>query len=179
MAERGKVIAVFGTGKARVGDEAFQSAYEVGKSLAEKGFVVANGGYGGTMLAAAKGAREAGGEVIGVTCSAFRQSRANEYVTKEITTDSLGQRLEKLVELGAGYVVLAGGTGTLLELAYVWEFKNKGFLAGGKPIIIVGRFWEPLMELIAGADPECAGCVEVADGPRQVVEILCGLKDEN
>jgi len=176
MAERGKVIAVFGTGKARVGDEAFQSAYEVGKSLAEKGFVVANGGYGGTMLAVAKGARQAGGEVIGVTCSAFRRSRANEYVTKEITTDSLGQRLEKLVELGAGYVVLAGGTGTLLELAYVWEFKNKGFLPGGKSIIIVGEFWKPLIELIAGTDSECASYIEVAEDASGVMEILSGLK---
>ena len=179
MAEREKVIAIFGTGKAVEGDEAFQSAYEVGKSLAEKGFIVANGGYAGTMLAAAKGAREAGGEVIGVTCSAFRRSRANEYVTEEIVTDSLGQRLEKLVELGAGYVVLAGGTGTLLELAYVWEFKNKGFLPAGKPIIIVGEFWKPLIEVIAGTDPECAGCVETAEGAKQAVEILGGLIDEN
>jgi len=179
MAERGKVIAIFGTGKAMEGDEVFECAYEIGKALAEEGFVVANGGYGGTMLAAAKGAREAGGEVIGVTCSAFRRSRANEYVTEEIVTDSLGQRLEKLVELGAGYVVLAGGTGTLLELAYVWEFKNKGFLPGGKPIIIVGEFWKPLVELIAGADPVCVRDVATAEKARQAVEILGGLIDEN
>ena len=61
----------------------------------------------------------------------------------------------------------------------MWEFKNKDFLAGGKPIIIVGRFWEPLIELIAGADPECAGCVEVAEEARQVVELLGGLIDES
>ena len=179
MVERGNVIAVFGTGKAIAGDEVFRIAYEVGKELAQTGFVVANGGYGGTMLASAKGARQAGGEVIGVTCSAFRRNRANEYITKEITTDSLGQRLETLVQLGAGYVVFAGGTGTLLELAYVWEFKNKGFLPVGKPIIIVGEFWKPLMELIEGNEPECAGCVEVAESPRRVVEILGGLIDED
>ena len=179
MVERGNVIAVFGTGKAVAGDEEFRIAYEVGRELAQSGFVVANGGYGGTMLASAKGARQAGGEVIGVTCSAFQRSRANEYITKEITTDSLGQRLETLVRLGAGYVVFAGGTGTLLELAYVWEFENKGFLPGGKPIIIVGEFWKPLVKLIAGADPECAGCVEIADGPRRAVEILDGLTDES
>ena len=100
-----KIITVFGTGKATAGDEVFQAACEIGAGLAEKGFIVANGGYGGTMSAAAKGAREAGGEVIGVTCSAFGRSRANEYVTKEIVTDSLQQRLNKLVELGQAYVV--------------------------------------------------------------------------
>jgi uncharacterized protein (TIGR00730 family) len=176
MAGRAKVITIFGTRKAGPGDEIFECAYETGKALAGEGFVVANGGYGGTMLAAAKGAREAGGEVIGVTCSAFGRSRANEYITEEIITDSLEQRLSRLVELGAGYVVLAGGTGTLLELAHVWEFKNKGFLAEGKPIIIVGRFWKPLMELIAGADSECASCIEVAEDASGVMEILSGLK---
>jgi len=80
------------------------------------------------------------------------------------------------VELGTGYVVLAGGTGTLLELAYVWEFKNKGFLPGGKPIIIVGEFWKPLIELIAGTDSECASCIEVAEDASGVMEILSGLK---
>ena len=174
-----KTIAIFGTGKAQPGDEVFQSAYEVGKGLAEKDFVIANGGYDGTMLAAAKGAKEAGGEVVGVTCSAFGRSKANEYVTNEIVTDSLGQRLEKLVELGDTYVVLAGGTGTLLELAYVWEFKNKGFLPADKPIIIVGRFWKPLMELMVGADPESAECVEIAEGAERVVKLLGKLADES
>jgi uncharacterized protein (TIGR00730 family) len=172
MAGHGKVITIFGTAKATPGDEVFQAACEIGAGLAEKGFIVANGGYGGTMLAAAKGAAQAGGEVIGVTCSAFGRSRANEYVTKEIVTDSLQQRLNKLVELGQAYVVLAGGTGTLLELAHVWEFKNKGFLSAGKPIIIVGRFWKALIDLIAEADPDSAGCVQVAAGPTEAVQML-------
>jgi len=176
---RKKIITIFGTGKATPNDEVFQAAYETGKGLARAGFVIANGGYGGTMLAAAKGAREAGGEVIGVTCSAFRRSEANEYITQEIVTDSLQQRLNKLVELGAGYVVFAGGTGTLLELARVWEFKNKGFLAPDKSIIIVGRFWEALVDLVAEADAECAACVEIANGPAEAVEMLGGLLDED
>ncbi len=172
QADNRKVITIFGTSKAGPGDEVFECAYETGKALARQGFIVANGGYGGTMLAAAKGAREAGGEVIGVTCSAFGRSRANEYITEEIITDSLEQRLSKLVELGDGYVVLAGGTGTLLELAHVWEFKNKGFLDRGKPIIIVGRFWKTLIDLIAEADPDSVGCVQVAAGPTEAVQML-------
>jgi predicted Rossmann-fold nucleotide-binding protein len=50
-------------------------------------------------------------------------------------------------------VVLPGGTGTLLELAKVWELKNKGFLEERKPIILAGAFWEPLVELIEADDP--------------------------
>ncbi|MHC4622197.1 MAG: SLOG cluster 4 domain-containing protein [Planctomycetota bacterium] len=54
------IITIFGTGRANSGDSAYTLAYETGRLLAEADFVIANGGYGGTMTAAAKGAAEAG-----------------------------------------------------------------------------------------------------------------------
>ena len=172
-----KTITIFGTGRARPGDSntcgtSYQLAYEIGKALAGAGFAIANGGYGGTMLAAAKGAAEAGGEVIGVTCSAFKSSTANEYVTREIVTGSLDERLDTLIELGQAYVVLPGGTGTLLELAKVWELKNKGFLKTDKPIILLGGFWMPLVKLVASDDPDSSRSVKLADEPEQAVELI-------
>ena len=69
-------------------------------------------------------------------------------------------------------MVLPGGTGTLLELAKVWELKNKGFIEADKAIILVGRFWEPLTDLIAGDDPESMRYIQQAEGPEQVVELI-------
>ena len=170
MTSATRTISIFGTSKAIAGDEVFETAYEIGKLLAGKGFVIANGGYGGTMLAAAKGARDAGGEVIGVTCAAFGRKGANEFVTKEIHTDSLAERLKTLVELGDGYIVLTGGTGTLLEFADVWEHKNKGFISRDKPVIIVGSFWNRLVETMGEIDAGSAGCVEVVENANEAVE---------
>jgi len=167
-----KTVTIFGTGRAKPADSAYMLAYRIGKLLARAGFIIANGGYGGTMLAAAKGAAEAGGEIIGVTCSAFKRSSANEYVTREIVTDSLDERLDTLIKLGQGYVVLPGGTGTLLELAKVWELKNKGFLEAGRPIILVSGFWKPLVDLVAADDPRSSRYVSRADEPEQVKDIL-------
>jgi len=167
-----KIVAIFGTGRAKSDDSAYALAAETGRLLAEAGFVIANGGYGGTMLAAAKGASKAGGETIGVTCSAFKRSTANEYITREIVTDSLDERLDTLIKLGQGYVVLAGGTGTLLELAKVWELKNKGFLAENKPIILVGEFWKPLIDLITADDPDSTRYIHQADSPEQAVDLI-------
>lgn len=124
------------------------------------------------MLAAAKGASNQKGEIIGVTCSAFKSSKANEFVTTEVVTESLDERLKKLLELGDAYVILPGGTGTLLELAMVWELKNKGFLNGEKPIILLERFWQPLVELIARDDPKASEYVEIASDPSQAVDCL-------
>jgi uncharacterized protein (TIGR00730 family) len=167
-----KTISVFGTGRARPGDNAYELAYKLGRMLAQAGFIITNGGYGGTMLAAAKGAAEAGGEIIGVTCSAFKNSKANKYITGEIVTASLDERLETLLKLGEGFVVLPGGTGTLLELARVWELKNKGFLNKDKPLILLGGFWRPLVELVDKDDPGSSKLVHQADDVEQVISIL-------
>lgn len=168
-----KTITIFGTGRAKPGDSTYELAYETGKVLAEAGFAIANGGYGGTMVAVAKGAAEAGGEIIGVTCSAFKAA-ANEYITREIVTDSLEERLDTLLKLADAYVVLPGGTGTLLELALVWELKNKGFLNKDKPIILVGGFWEPLVDLVKTDDPDSIRHIRLAAGPSEVRDVLTG-----
>jgi len=172
MSER--IVTFFGTGNAKPGDDAYRLAYETGKILAQAGFAIANGGYGGTMTAAAKAAAEVGGESIGVTCSAYC-AKANKYISREITTDSLQQRLATLIELGLGYVILPGGTGTLLELAMVWELQNKGFLDHGKPIILVGEFWMPVAKVIWAAQPRSKKYIKPVAQPEKVRELLMSI----
>ena len=169
-----KMVCVFGTSRAKAQDAVYQQAYEIGKALAECGYSIANGGYGGAMFASAQGAAEQGAEVVGVTCSQFN-SKANDYVSREIATNSLDERLDTLIRLGDAYVVLQGGTGTLLELAKVWEFKNKGFAGSQKPIILVGEFWKPLVDLMDNDDPGSSRHVKFADGAEELCLILKGL----
>ena len=166
------IISVFGSGKAKPGEDLFELAQSVGRFLAGGGYVIANGGYGGTMLATAKGASHADGEVVGVTCRAFGRSKANEYVTEVIETAELAERLGRLVELGQAYVFLPGGTGTLLELAEVWELKNKGLADSSKPIIMVGEFWKPLVELITGIQPASRELVDIVASPEEMMRVL-------
>jgi len=167
-----KTITVFGTAKAEPGDAVYELARQVGRVLAQAGFTIANGGYGGTMLAAAKGAVELGGKAVGITCSVFKGSTANEYISRQIITSSLDERLDMLIKLGDGYVVLPGGTGTLLELAKIWELKNKGFLKKSKPIILVGEFWKPLLDVIAADDRNSSRHIKLAAEPGQIKDFL-------
>jgi len=141
-----KVVTVFGSSRPIEGTTEYELARWVGRDLALAGFTVCNGGYRGTMEAAARGAREAGGHTIGVTTS-FYSKRANDWIEREIRVSSMHDRLLKLVELGDGYVVLKGGTGTLLELAAVWEMINKNVIAQ-KPIVVIGEFWEPVVKTV-------------------------------
>ena len=166
-----KIVTIFGTSRAQPGDSAYELAQETGRLLAQAGIIIANGGYGGTMTAAAQGAAEAGGQIIGVTCSAFK-GKANKYITREISTASLDERLDTLIKLGQAYIVLPGGTGTLLELAKVWELKNKGFLESRKPIIMIGGFWKPLVKLLDTDDPDSGRHVKQVDEPEQAVKLI-------
>ena len=71
----------------------------------------------------------------------------NEWVDQEIQTAALLERIDKLIELGSGYVVLPGGSGTLAELGVVWNLAYLGALHG-KPIVVVGRGWEKVLRTL-------------------------------
>ena len=145
-----KTITVFGSSRPAAGSEPYETARRLGATLAGAGFTVASGGYGGVMEGVSRGAREASGKVIGVTAAVFR-SQANAWVEEEIRVATWQERLLKLVELGAGYVVLPGGTGTLVELAVAWEWINKGFLEP-RPVVVLGDFWRPVVEAIPASE---------------------------
>lgn len=170
MAE--KIVTIFGSGTATSESKEYRIAETLGRQLSEAGFTIVNGGYGGTMSASAKGAACVSGKTIGVTCKAFKGNKANEYITEEIATSNLVERLETLVKLGQAYVVLPGSTGTLLELSFVWELKNKGFMNAGKPVILLGDFWQPLVKLITDYEQGTGLHLEMAQTAKQAVELL-------
>lgn len=168
------VIAIFGSSRPQPGSAAWQQAYELGLALAQAGYQIANGGYGGTMAAAAQAAcGVANALVIGVTCAAFGRSGPNPWIGKEISTSELNQRLKTLIELAHAYIVLPGGTGTLLELAMVWELINKHFLPE-RPIICLSRFWQPVVEVIEKSGEINAGLVHFCDEIDQILVLLKG-----
>ncbi len=145
---RSPVVTIFGSASPEPGDADYRLAYDVGLAVSEAGFIVCNGGRFGTMEASARGAKEATSSplptdkrTIGVIASGLGHREANRWIDTVITTDSLVDRLLRLVALGDGFIVLPGGTGTLLELAAVWEFLAKGLMTR-KPLIVVGPFWE-------------------------------------
>ena len=89
-----------------------------------------------------------------------------------VNTEDLDARLKTLVDIADAYVVLPGGTGTLLELAHVWEFKNKGFLSDRKPVVIAGKFFQPLIDLLEKIDPGCSASLEIAGTTDEVVKLI-------
>jgi uncharacterized protein (TIGR00730 family) len=122
----------------------------LGKLLAQEGITVVSGGFGGTMEDISRGAKSAGGKTIGVTCYQWEKplyKKANEFVDEEIVADSLFARIEIMLNKADAFIVLPGGTGTLLELSAALEHMNKGLIES-KPIIILGDFWKPVFKCL-------------------------------
>jgi uncharacterized protein (TIGR00730 family) len=146
MTTQTKIITVFGSSRPEEGHADYAEALELGRALAGAGFAVCTGGYGGVMEAVSRGARESGGRVIAVTSSFFRP-RANRWVEEETRVATWQERLFELVRLGDGYVACKGGTGTLVELAVVWEMLNKKAMEQ-RPFVVLGDFWQPILDRV-------------------------------
>jgi len=111
---KNKRIGIIGTGIAD--KEIYESAYKVGKLLAEKGAIIYTGGLGGVMEAASKGAFEAGGITVGIL-PGHKAEDANPYVKILVLTDMGHARNVILVRSVEIVVAIAGGYGTLSEIA--------------------------------------------------------------
>lgn len=165
------VVTVFGSSAPKPGSPAYIAAFELGRRIAENGWQVCNGGYGGTMEAAARGAATAGGVTIGVVCSGLGPFRPNRYIRKCIRTRTLFDRLKTLIRTGRAYVVLPGGTGTLVELALVLEHYNKNMFPSHRPLILLGEDWLPVVECSTRERPLPLQPV-VCYNPEEAVERL-------
>jgi uncharacterized protein (TIGR00730 family) len=141
-----KTVTVFGSSQPRDGQVEFETAYNLGSLLARNNFNVCTGGFQGIMNAVSKGAVENNAEATGVTVDLWSAS-PSKYLTKEIKCKSLFERISKLIELGDAYVILQGGTGTLLELAVVWEMMNKKMM-DVRPVACYSLMWNEIVDIM-------------------------------
>ena len=139
-----KRVAVFGGSQPQAGDPTYQLAMQLGASLAQAGYAVMNGGYIGTMEAVSRGAAQAGGQVIGVTCAeieAWRPVKPNAWITEEWRCQTLRERLWALVDNCDAAIALPGGVGTLAEIALLWNHLLAAIIPP-RPLIVLGAGWQ-------------------------------------
>lgn len=174
-----KTVTIFGSAFPGEASDIYGEARRLGRLLAGLGLAVCNGGYSGLMEASSRGAREAGGHTVGVTCGIWPR-RANPWVVEEIRTCSFFERLTTLVKRGDAYVVLPGGTGTLAELALVWEMMNKSVLAetlgGRKPLLVMTPYWQPVIRCL---DQETTLVLQNSDWRAPGIDIVTPVADVN
>ncbi len=141
-------VTVFGGANPLPSEPAYAEAERLGRLLALAGHTVLTGGYIGTMEATSKGAAEAGGHVIGVTCAEierWRKVKANAWVREEWRCETLDERLIRLMDGCEAAIALPGGVGTLVEVALLW---NRMLIEAtpARPLILVGNGWQQTIQ---------------------------------
>ncbi len=148
MNDEARIVTLFGGARVPADSPLYADCMELGRLLGQAGFVVATGGYTGTMEATLRGAREAGAHTIGYTCATFeRDFQPNRWVVEERKTRVLSTRIQRLAEESDAFLVVHGGLGTLAELALVWNMMLAGELAA-KPLVVVGPEWPRVIDLV-------------------------------
>jgi uncharacterized protein (TIGR00725 family) len=128
--DRRPVIGVMGGGRAA--PSVLDLSVELGRAIASAGWVLLNGGRNaGVMAASARGAREAGGLVLGILPGSTREGASPDLTVAVVT--GMGDARNAVNVLSSDVVVaLPGGAGTLSEVALATKAR--------KPLILLG--WE-------------------------------------
>ena len=122
-------------------------AREVGAGLAERDIgVVYGGGKLGLMGAVATGAKEAGGEVIGIIPEALVNSEvANHNCDELITVKGMHERKQKFTDLSDGFVTIPGGVGTMDELWEAMSWAQLGYHSDPVGLLNAFGFYDELI----------------------------------
>jgi uncharacterized protein (TIGR00725 family) len=139
---RGPIIGVVGAGSCS--DEVAELARQVGSEIARRGAVLVCGGLGGVMQEAARGAKEQGGLTVGILPGP-NVTDANSYVDVAIATNMGHARNAIIVETAQALIAVAGGYGTLAEIALA--------LKAGKPVVAL----RPQFEILGIERADTAG----------------------
>jgi len=169
-------IAVFGSSRRDEESALYVEAYELGRLLSRAGYAVLSGGYHGSMGAVSRGAAEASGHVIGVTCAlgAADPLPPNRWLTEEVKAADLLERLAIMMRRADGFVAVRGGIGTLSEVTLAWSLlQTRSFR--GKPLILLGDDWQPVVSALrqnTDLGSSIAGLARMASTPAEAVAVL-------
>ncbi len=178
-------VAIFGFADAKPEDKLYQDAYKVAYALAKAGYTVVDGGGPGVMQAASRGAKAAGGHVIGVTlypkdAKNFEGKDPNNPIDEEIKTETYVERTLTLMREGQVYVVFNGGSGTVSEFAMAWGLARIYF-GHHKPLILYGNFWKEIMHILKKnlmSRPEESKVYKIEHTPEGVLKAIKDFEEE-
>ncbi len=146
LAELETAVTIFGSARTKPGDELYETAVAVAKTLGEAGFNIITGGGPGIMEAGNKGARLAGVHSVGLNIELPFEQHLNPYVDLSIDFRYFFARKVMLVKYAQAFVIFPGGFGTMDEL-----FEALTLIQTGKvqnfPVVLFGtRYWGGLID---------------------------------
>ena len=173
-------ICVFGASSSRLDSVYYREAEAMGRLLAEAGHsVVFGGGADGLMGACARGAKAAGGRLIGIAPRMFNEPGILLPECDElILTDTMAARKEQLFAESEAFLALPGGIGTMDEFFEAITLRQLGLLRGAIVLLNTRGFFTPLVAYLTQMAEQgfmsrnCLGLMRLCDTPEEALEAL-------
>ena len=144
----GPCVTVFGSSRFAPGHPYYETARQLGRSLAEAGYCVMTGGGPGIMEAANRGAQEAGGLSIGCAINLPYEKGPNPYVDRFVRFDHFFVRKVMLVKYSCAFVVMPGGFGTLDEVFETLTLMQTDKIEDFPVVALGSEFWQRLQRFL-------------------------------
>ncbi len=150
LAKIGPCVTIFGSARTQENHRYYQIAEEIAAKLVQHGYGIITGGGPGIMEAGNRGAKNAGGNSVGINITLPFEQESNIYidVDKLIAFDYFFVRKVMFVRYSQGFIAMPGGFGTLDEL-----FESLTLIQTKKigrfPIVLVGKeYWSGLFDWV-------------------------------
>ena len=143
-------VAIYCSSSNKVRESYMQAAHKLGELLAQAGMRLIYGDGGiGLMAAAADGALNAGGEVLGIIPQFMVDAGWNNpRSTHTIVTQTMHERKATIVQETNAMVALPGGIGTFEELLECLTWKQLGLHSCPVVILNTDGYYDRLLECL-------------------------------
>ena len=173
-------ICIFGASSSRLDPVYYHEAEAMGRLLAEAGHtVVFGGGADGLMGACARGAKAAGGKVVGIAPRIFNEPGILLPECDElILTDSMAARKETMFSESEAFLALPGGIGTMDEFFEAITLRQLGLLRGQLVLLNTRGFYTPLVAYLEQMAEQgfmsrnCLALLSLCDTPEAALKAL-------
>lgn len=145
-------ICVYGAASREIDESFITTGEELGKQIALRGHgLVFGGGRNGMMGAVARGVRQEGGEVVGISPAFFEASNSEvsfQDATNFIHTETMRERKRLLDEMSDAFIISPGGIGTFDEFFEILTLKQLG--RHNKAIVIfnINGYYDNVLEMM-------------------------------
>jgi uncharacterized protein (TIGR00730 family) len=139
--------SIFGSARESFDSSVYQNATELASRLAKAGFAIITGGSSGVMMAANKGAYEAGGASVGLNIRLEDNQAINKYVTDGMTFDHFFVRKVMLTFASEVYIYFPGGFGTFDEFFEIATLVQTHKIRPVPIVLFDSEYWNPYIEL--------------------------------
>lgn len=173
-------ICIYGASSDLIEKIYLDESFSLGEKMAKRGHsLVFGGGAQGVMGACARGTKQGGGKVIGVSPSFFNVDGVLYDKCDELVyTETMRERKAIMEERADAFVIAPGGIGTYEEFYEILTLKQ--LARHNKAIVIfnIDGYYSKMIEALKEAEdknfirPQTLDLYEVFDDPEKIVDYL-------